>query len=521
MYYNGATGEYPYGYSPQMNNVYQNNNMVPQQRMDELYNSPYSPFIRPEQYQQQPQYQQPMNQNCGYKQPVQYYFPQNYQPQPAPVPQYQQPPQPQYQPQTQMPQPYAQQQQDMGNGLYSGYQPQPTPQPQPVMNQGYGYGYQQPYYSQAQFNPNCGYSYQEQQSAYSAMMKINTEYEYIIKDCAYQYATLVQIPGFDPFDGIREAVLTDEEKEFRKMSTIQHYDFYGRPTYSPEQQSYLQKAQWQAQQENINNQVNLYMRLSETAHRLNGEEFDEEKIREFYDPRIRQEKMQKAYAEEQKKIREYQFSPEGMEQMQQQARYSETLAVANAINNMERARPIIADMAMKGYQKIKESHDAALGFTHIPPEERHLRDYLDHAGALYVEAIGRAYALKKHDKNTYYARSKYKEQFGPAGSYPGGPTDPWMNQFADDDYVMYDDRKKEAMVEQLLGKPKYIQLGADGTINVTCPEEFKKKHEALEALPPLAKMQKEQEMKIEEERQENLRKRAAFLALSKTGGSNK
>lgn len=494
-YYNNNYGGYPFGYPPQQygyNNSMNNPVIGTGTGTNELVSSPFSPFMNipkmpdlpksqleevyispdgvlhgasgegPLEYislerqlnmigyqNPQPQFQQPymnpyMNQNYGNMNtnPMNYGY---------------QNPQPQFQQQmtqnTECANPYLQhlqnnnyqpvQQQTVQTGSTNEYVPYSNMQTQPHIQQqsGYyppqpnGYGYypnQQPGYNIGGYGYN-GYGYQT-----------TFDYQYSLVVAAEEYGH--HLPGFDPFDCLRDVILTDEEKKLSQINTPVGYYYNGSPIYSHEQQMEHNKI-YEETRENV---INFWTQLSIAAHRGTGEtNVDEQEIRSHFDQRMWEPAHRPITT----------LTPDELEMQNQYTRVYQTQTIHNMFNKMEYYYDYLDQKRAEGYAKIKASHDKILG---VKEEDMNLRTYLSNAGSLYVDTITRDYRKMQHDGTIRYARSGYKNMMAKPGAGQ-------MNRaLIDEDYVPLEKRLKEQYVMSKL-KPKTIRLNENGEMTILPP----------------------------------------------------
>lgn len=379
--------------------------------------NPYQPQMQPQAgyYQQQPpmnpayQQQQPVapqpQNDAGYN-PFSQYNVQQQQVQMNP-----------YQPPAPPMNPYQHQMQQQ-NGYYQ--QPPINPyQPQNI-NIG-GYGYNNPYYAQNTFD-------------YQYRMMLNNE----------EYGGYV-IPGFDPFECLKDAVFTDEEKSLINAHTPIGYGYNGAPMYTREQQMEYNRIYEDAREK----VVDFWTQLSVAAHRGSGEEnIDEMEIRSHYDPTMWVQPQPKNITS---------YTADELELQREYTKVYQTQIVHNIYNSLPKQYEYIDRKRAEGYARIKESHDKILGIR--PGDDIDLKTYLSKAGSLYVDAITRDVRRLAHDGSIKYARSHYKNMFAKPGA---GPLDP---AFIDEDYVPMEKRLKEEYIMSKL-KPKTIQLNENGEISI-------------------------------------------------------
>jgi len=385
-------GGYPNGYPPQ--------NFDQNEFYQQAVNSPYSPFFG----------------EMAYQQPVQQQVIQN------PYPSYD------YGQQAQTQQP------NMPYNPYASYQPQGNSF-QPYMNQP-----QNPYYNQY----NTGYGY----GAYNAQYQYN---QYIQEQL---YSNNPEC-GFDPFECLRDAILSDEEKERARLYAPDSYSWNGSPIYT-NRQLMIQREE---QEKEIKRAKNFWMKLTKAAY-CEDESVTDQMIEEAYFPPPKQ--MQQPAV--------YNMTPEQLQHMNDLSVVDNTAAlhyqlIADDYNEIERNRQFTHAAA-----KIKESHDKVLG---LKEEDYNLSNYLENASMLWINARTDEQRRRNRDGSIKYARSEYKRSLLPdyIKNDPNAP----ISMFTDDDFVPLEKRIKEQyLLKKMNNQTKFLSqlsgtIEADGSYTPSRP----------------------------------------------------
>lgn len=395
-------GGYPGGYPPQ--NYGQQNNFYTNLPLPDGYASQYSPFIQPYMEQQNTMYVT----DPGYAQP-------------AP---------PSYtggNPYITQQQPVQNQNMQIGgfnpflnNQQMAPQQPMYNPQPQPYAPNPY-YGYS-PYGASA-------YNY-------------NNQFNNVVEQSLYGN----NIPTFDPFDCLRDAVLSDTEKQRAKLNTPVGYGYNGAPIYNSEQLKYQRDMEEKAK----NEVVNFWIKLSKAAH--HNDNVTDEEIENHYNPKMNMEAQQPRYTS---------MTTEELMYEQEKAQVDNTAVIHQMFERADYVNACLAQQVSEGYRKIKESHDRILG---IDKENMNLKNYLANAGALYVDAISRQQKNMAKDGTLRYSRSAYGSMF--SNNNASAPTaSDYEAAFANDEYIPLEARIKEKYVK---AKSKMMIL-PDGSLAPNTP----------------------------------------------------
>lgn len=408
MYQNNYQGGYPYGYPPQYNNQQYPYGINP--------NSNYSPFINP------PVVNAPVDNFVPGGQIV--------------VPQTTAPPNgivPGSIPQSQ------QIQMDQQNGYYNpynqyAYTPNYNNQPY-LVNTGFGYNgnpafaYMQTGYTPYGYGWNANYYQQQLDRDIDSELYGNT------------------ISGIDPFECVRDSILTDEEKEKRKrnIAQYQYYDYYGNlqmgNAYNRNQ---LKTEELERARKEY---IDFFTLISMAAHNYCGDDVDEEELRNKYDPIKPLPKQTNYYSldDEQKQLYyEYQI-------------VERAATIPIRVAEYDRQQQAIAEKRASAYKKIKDSHDKALGINE--GEDITLDAYLQNAGKLYADAL--VYEQRRRDKDASkkYSNSSFRQLVGNVS----GKDIPIAS--ISDEYVPLEQRLKDRYQAQ---KQKFV-MDLNGSLTPTVP----------------------------------------------------
>lgn len=416
-------GGYPGGYPPQ--NYGQQNSYYENLPVPNGYESQYSPFIQPYMGQQNTMNNTMYMTDPGYAQPA----PPSYTGGNPYITQ-QQPVQNQnmqvsgFNPFMANPQAVQQQQQY--------YNPQPQPYNMPMPNPYYGYG-QQPY------SPNPYYGYNSYGG--SSQYNYNNQFNSVVEQSLYGN----NIPEFDPFDCLRDAVLSDSEKQKARLNTPVGYGYNGAPLYNADQLRYQRE-----QEENAKNEVlNFWIKLSKAAH--HNDNVTDEEIENHYMPKIDVAVQQPRYTS---------MSTEELMYEQEKAQVENTAVIHQMFEKADYVNACVAQQVSEGYRKIKESHDRILG---VDSENMNLRNYMANAGALYVDAISRKQKNMAKDGTLRYSRSAYGSMFANNTTTPTASD--YEAAFSNDEYIPLETRIREKYIK---AKSKMMVL-PDGSLAPSTP----------------------------------------------------
>ncbi len=266
---------------------------------------------------------------------------------------------------------------------------------------------------------------------YNRTLYSQNPYNYDLQEILYEDAASV-----DPAS-IMEKVLGKEAVQ-QPQGYVVGYDYYGAPIYSNPQYGAMMGQKRQEEFEKArNNQINIFTTLARNAAVYLHQDFDEEKARKYFDP-----------VKEQPKPKQFNYATASPEEKQQYEEYVENRAVIDVCNfadTLEAQMPQRFAWAEQMHQKIKDSHDRALGFE--PGTNYTLNQFLDNAYTLRIQSAQRD--AKKRSKVGYdkYSTNNFRASLAKESNAQ------IPIQSKDDEYVsieellkrVYERNKKEAM----------------------------------------------------------------------------
>ena len=288
---------------------------------------------------------------------------------------------------------------------------------QPPQQQFGGYMNQPGYYQQPFMGIPFGYSGYYVNS-------YEMQYQAFINDQLYSS----HFVGFDPFDCLKDAVLTDEEKRLSAIHTPKGYNYNGAPYYDNTQITEYNKI-YKKTKDAV---VDFWTRLSMAAHNACGDDITWEEVHAYYDPDERMKNN--AYANPVKNY--YDMSKEELEYMNKMSQVDQTAILARKFEMADYYQQMIEQKRAEGYAKIKQSHDQILGLT---PENMTLKNYMDNAGLLLADIKMREQRMIMKDGTNKYNRDNYKNMVSNGNNINNQP----ISIFSDDSYVPLESRIKE------------------------------------------------------------------------------
>ena len=371
------SGGYPQGYLP----TYPQQNMMMNNQMDSYYQSPYSPFIDPNQYmgQQLVEQQTPRPYVPGANGPIELhradgsgvdYMNMN-------TPGGVTVSEGGFNPVTGTTAIPSQTNQGYAANPYASYQNQYVPSNQ----------YRNP------FNPSNMYGY----TPYGGFPQ-NEFNNADIYDLLYN----PDEPLMDLRTCLETIALTEEERKHLEKTRNNYtvsYDYYGRPIYnngyyenSIDRQQELQECRIQVR--------DFYTQLSIMCHKYTGDtNYDEEAIRNFYDPIKEPPKQEtKPY---------FDMTPEERKEFDNEQRYIKHTQLYYDMVAYQSREINIYNFKVANFHKIKESHDRALGFE--PGQHYTLKDYMENGYNLVVDAMKQKVRLQMRDRSGLYSSNKFRQ----------------------------------------------------------------------------------------------------------------
>lgn len=268
--------------------------------------------------------------------------------------------------------------QGYSNNPYTTYRNQYTP----------SYNYRNPY------NPANMYGYNPYSYSGYPQNEYNTQDIY---DLLYN----PDAPMVDTMTLLETIVLTDEERkrlEKRRSSYTVAYDYYGRPIYNNgynnnnERQEMLQECRVQVR--------DFYTQLSVMCHKYTGDtNYDIEEIQRYYDP------VKEPVYQKQKSY--YDMTNEEREEYDNNQRYIKHTQLYYDMLNFQSRELYIQNYRIANFPKIKESHDKALGFN--PGEHYSLKQYMENGYNLVVDAVKQKVRLQMRDKGKLYSSNQFRQ----------------------------------------------------------------------------------------------------------------
>lgn len=243
----------------------------------------------------------------------------------------------------------------------------------------------------------------------------------------------------DPFECIRDSIMTDEEKARRReMQQQQYYNsFYGN--------LYAQN-QVKAEEYNKAKEVylNFFTKLTMAAYNYTGDTITEEEIRERYCPTPVQQTFRPP-------------TPEERELQEEFNRVQLGFSIPSICERYDQLQAIADNKRMQAYGRIKEAHDKLLGLE--PGKEMTLNEYLDNAGILYADSLLADQRRKNKDATRKYSQAAFTQRL----NMETGQNLPISSP--DDDYLPLEERIKRRYTQQ----KNVFRMEDDGSITPLVP----------------------------------------------------
>lgn len=266
---------------------------------------------------------------------------------------------------------------------------------------------------------------------YNRTLYSQNPYNFDLQEILYEDSSSV-----DPTSIMEKVLGKDAVQE--PQGYVVGYDYYGAPIYSNPQYGAMMNQKRQEEFEKArNNQINVFTDLARAAATYLHQDFDEDKTRKYFDP-----------VKEQPQAKPFNYACASPEEKQKYDKYMETRSAYDAchyLDNLEMQMPQRIAYAEQMHQKIKDSHDRALGFE--PGTNYTLSQFLDNAYSLRIQSAMRD--AKKRSKVGYdkYSTNNFRANL----ARESNSQIPISSK--DDEYVsieellkkVYERNKKEAM----------------------------------------------------------------------------
>ena len=363
-----------------------------------------------------------------------------------------------------------------GNPYY--YPQQPVPQPQGLGN---------PYIAAMNggvYNPYTAQLRAQFMSPYMRPYGYGMGYPMNEMDMYLQEILYNDRPALNDPNWLANVILSDEEREKinHKQSQGMYIigsDYFGNPIYG---NPYLDN---QNKQKDFENACKAYqdhfVMLSRIAAAYTGEEWDEQKARDRWDPvKIMQGNTPKP---------KYDMStPEGRKEYYADLRMDQTADIVAAMKRQEQMQPQLDAYRQQLFAKIKQSHDNLLGLT---PGST-LGDYMDNGyKLLYNIEMDKARMAARQSASSKYDRQMYQQGIASrVAARDGGPVMNLYNLTKDDDTVSIEERLRHQYYSNKQSQPQSLMLGGPSRFKYTMSEgakplegdeAFKAMYDALKA----------------------------------------
>ena len=291
-------------------------------------------------------------------------------------------------------------------------------------------------------------------------------------------------PALNDPNWLANVILSDEEREKinHKQSQGMYIigsDYFGNPIYG---NPYLDN---QNKQKDFENACKAYqdhfVMLSRIAAAYTGEEWDEQKAKDRWDPiKIMQGNTPKP---------KYDMStPEGRKEYYADLRMDQTADIVAAMKRQEQMQPQLDAYRQQLFAKIKQSHDNLLGLT---PGST-LGDYMDNGyKLLYNIEMDKARMAARQSASSKYDRQMYQQGIASrVAARDGGPVMNLYNLTKDDDTVSIEERLRHQYYSNKQSQPQSLMLGGPSRFKYTMSEgakplegdeAFKAMYDALKA----------------------------------------
>lgn len=364
-----------------------------------------------------------------------------------------------------------------GNPYYYPQQ-QPVPQPQGLGN---------PYIAAMNggvYNPYTAQLRAQFMSPYMRPYGYGMGYPMNEMDMYLQEILYNDRPALNDPNWLANVILSDEEREKinHKQSQGMYIigsDYFGNPIYG---NPYLDN---QNKQKDFENACKAYqdhfVMLSRIAAAYTGEEWDEQKARDRWDPvKIMQGNTPKP---------KYDMStPEGRKEYYADLRMDQTADIVAAMKRQEQMQPQLDAYRQQLFAKIKQSHDNLLGLT---PGST-LGDYMDNGyKLLYNIEMDKARMAARQSASSKYDRQMYQQGIASrVAARDGGPVMNLYNLTKDDDTVSIEERLRHQYYSNKQSQPQSLMLGGPSRFKYTMSEgakplegdeAFKAMYDALKA----------------------------------------
>lgn len=251
----------------------------------------------------------------------------------------------------------------------------------------------------------------------------------------------------DPFECVRDSILTEEEKERRRknINQYQYYNYYGNlQNGNPYDRNQIRNEEFEKARQFY---IDFFTTLSMMAHNYCGDKVDEEELRRRYDP-VKQAPQQDNY---------YSLTPEQKEVYQDYQVVERAALIPLKVMQYDMREAQLNERRALAYKKIKESHDKLLGIKE--GEKITLEKYLANAGVLVSEAMMYEQRQRDKDASRKYSNSAFRQVISNTCGQSLPVTD------CNDEFIPLEQRLKERYKSQ---KQSFIRA-LDGSLTPTVP----------------------------------------------------